>query len=87
MASRSRRDFLAELAAGSAAAAVAPTMLSANALKTMRRTHRYSANDQIQVAVIGAGGMGTEDVKTVTGIEGVRLIVACDLYDGLVSGT
>ncbi len=82
MASRSRRDFLAELAAGSAAAAVTPTMLSANVTKSMRRMRRYSANDQIQLAVIGAGGMGTEDVKTATSIEGVRLIAACDLYDG-----
>ena len=82
MTSRSRRDFLAELAAGSAAAAVAPTMLSANVAKPMRRVRRYSANDQIQIAVIGAGGMGAEDVKTTTSIEGVRLIAACDLYDG-----
>jgi predicted dehydrogenase len=82
MASRSRRDFLAELAAGSAAAAVTPKMLSANVTKPMRRMRRYSANDQIQFAVIGAGGMGTEDVKTATSIEGVRLIAACDLYDG-----
>ncbi|MEE8135149.1 MAG: Gfo/Idh/MocA family oxidoreductase [Gemmatimonadales bacterium] len=82
MALRSRRDFLAELAAGSAAAAVTPTMLSAKVLKPMRRMRWYSANDQIQLAVIGAGGMGTEDVKTVMSIEGVRLIAACDLYDG-----
>ena len=82
MASRSRRDFLAELAAGSAAAAITPTMLGANAVNPMRRTRRYAANDQIQIAVIGAGGMGSEDVKTATSIEGVRLIAACDLYDG-----
>ena len=79
----SRRDFLAELAAGSAAAAATPTVLSAGAYRAMRRQgRRYAVNDQIQLAVIGAGGMGNEDVKTATSIEGVRLIAACDLYDG-----
>jgi len=43
---------------------------------------RYSPNDQIQLALIGAGGMGTIDTNTAIGIEGVKLIAACDLYDG-----
>jgi predicted dehydrogenase len=87
MSSSSRREFLAELAAGSAAVAVTPTVLSADAYRTIRRIpRRYGPNDQIQLAVIGAGGMGTEDVKTATSIDGVRLIVACDLYDGRLEG-
>src|SRR5689334_16418173 len=42
----------------------------------------YSANDTIQIALIGAGGMGQGDAKLATSIEGVKLIAACDCYDG-----
>ncbi|HEY3380577.1 MAG TPA: Gfo/Idh/MocA family oxidoreductase [Vicinamibacterales bacterium] len=41
-----------------------------------------AANDRIQIALIGAGGMGVEDAKTALTIDGVRLVAACDLYDG-----
>ena len=41
-----------------------------------------SANDNIQIAVIGAGGMGSGDVRTALGIPGVRLVAAADLYTG-----
>ena len=40
----------------------------------------FSPNDQINLAIIGAGGMGTQDVKTALGVPGVKLIAACDLY-------
>jgi predicted dehydrogenase len=41
-----------------------------------------SANDNIQIALIGAGGMGQGDAKMATSIPGVKLIAACDCYDG-----
>jgi predicted dehydrogenase len=41
-----------------------------------------SANDLIQIALIGAGGMGFADARTALSIDGVRLVAACDLYDG-----
>jgi hypothetical protein len=41
-----------------------------------------SANDNIQIAVIGAGGMGSGDVRTALSIRGVRLVAAADLYTG-----
>lgn len=41
-----------------------------------------SANDNIQIAVIGAGGMGSGDVRTALKIPGVRLVAAVDLYSG-----
>src|SRR5947209_13537449 len=40
------------------------------------------ANDNIQIALIGAGGMGQGDAKYATSLPGVKLIAACDLYDG-----
>jgi predicted dehydrogenase len=42
----------------------------------------YSPNDTIQIALIGAGGMGQGDAKLSTSIPGVKLIAACDCYDG-----
>lgn len=85
MKHESRRSFLSKLAAGSVLAAGAPTMLAgseASRVRRMKRAQKRSANDQIQIAIIGAGGMGTIDVNTALDIEGVRLVAACDLYDG-----
>jgi predicted dehydrogenase len=41
-----------------------------------------SPNDTIQIALIGAGGMGQGDTKLATSIPGVKLVAACDCYDG-----
>ena len=38
------------------------------------------ANDNIQIALIGAGGMGQGDAKYSTSLPGVKLVAACDLY-------
>jgi predicted dehydrogenase len=42
----------------------------------------YSPNSNIQIALIGAGGMGQGDAKMATSIPGVKLVAACDCYDG-----
>jgi predicted dehydrogenase len=42
----------------------------------------YSPNDTIQIALIGAGGMGQGDTKLSTSLPGVKLVAACDCYDG-----
>src|SRR4051794_8670731 len=41
-----------------------------------------SANNQLQVALIGAGGMGTGDAQTATSLPGVRLVAVADVYQG-----
>lgn len=66
-----RRSFLINASAGSLAAGFTA---GANA--------RVSANDTIQVGLIGAGGMGQGDATTATSIPGVRIVAACDVYDG-----
>ena len=38
------------------------------------------ANDNIQIALIGAGGMGQSDAKQSSSLPGVKLVAACDLY-------
>src|SRR4051812_27824478 len=41
-----------------------------------------SKNDNIQIALIGAGGMGQGDTKYAVNIPGVKLVAAADIYDG-----
>jgi len=40
------------------------------------------ANDNIQIALIGAGGMGMGDANYAVALPGVKLIAVCDVYDG-----
>jgi predicted dehydrogenase len=42
---------------------------------------RYSANDHLNVALIGAGDMGQGDAVTALEVDGIKIIAACDLYD------
>jgi predicted dehydrogenase len=84
MKKQGRRKFIKHLAASALATAVSPTILKADAgqRELLQRAQRYSANDHLQLALIGAGGMGVEDVQTALMIPGVKLVAACDLYDG-----
>jgi predicted dehydrogenase len=67
---QTRRHFLESSAAlGLAAPAVAGE-------------RRPAANDRIQIALIGAGGMGMGDARYAESLAGVKLVAACDIYDG-----
>jgi predicted dehydrogenase len=48
----------------------------------LTRRSQVSPNDRIQIALVGAGGMGVEDAKTALTVDGVQLVAVCDLYDG-----
>ena len=41
-----------------------------------------SANDQIQIALIGAGGQGQGDTRTAAEVPGVKVVAAADCYNG-----
>ena len=41
-----------------------------------------SANDAIQIALIGAGGQGQGDTKTAVQVPGVKLVAVADCYNG-----
>jgi predicted dehydrogenase len=45
----------------------------------VRRT--VSANSNINIALIGKGGMGTSNTHTALSVQGVKLVGVCDLYD------
>lgn len=81
-----RRNFVKKMAGAAALLTTsAPSILSAqNEVRQywLAREKAYSANDNIQIAVIGAGGMGSADAQTALQIPGVRLVAACDLYTG-----
>jgi predicted dehydrogenase len=41
----------------------------------------FAPNDNVQIALIGAGGMGQGDARNATLQPGTKLIAACDIYD------
>src|SRR5271170_5886045 len=41
-----------------------------------------AANDNIQIALIGAGGQGMYDTRTALEVPGVKLLAVADCYDG-----
>jgi len=43
---------------------------------------KVAANDRVQIALIGAGGMGSGDTKYQLSYPGVELVAVCDIYDG-----
>jgi predicted dehydrogenase len=79
----SRRRFIQNMA-GSALTASVPQLLQAGgAAKEEEITIRdyYAANDTVNVALIGAGGMGIADAYMARTVPGVKIVAACDLYD------
>lgn len=84
---QSRRSFLTKVTKGVVGATLVPNIITAadrkrNLESLHRAPQRFMANDNIQIALIGAGGMGTADANTAITVPGVKLIAACDLYDG-----
>ena len=81
----SRRSFIKKLTA-SAVAVAAGSHIAATENKalhiTLQKRRTVSPNDNINIALIGAGGMGTQDTITALSVPGTRLVAACDLYDG-----
>ena len=81
----SRKQFVQKFSIGSMAIAATPSLLSASQTKPLKRVLKevdYYKNSQIQIALIGAGGMGTQDTYAVLAHAGVKLVAVCDLYQG-----
>jgi len=83
----SRRSFIANVTKGVIGVSIIPSLASAKDRKQhvdelIRANQNFSANDQVQIALIGSGGMGTADTNTCITVPGVKLVAVCDLYDG-----
>ena len=81
---QTRKQFLKRIGAGTLALASTPAIIGAGTIPNISYLSRkkYSANSNIQIALIGAGGMGSEDTITALKHDGVKLVAVCDLYDG-----
>ena len=86
-AGNSRRSFLTNVTKGVIGATMLPAIVTAkdrkrNSEELLRSNQHFSVNDQIQVALIGSGGMGVADTNTCITVPGIKLVAVCDLYDG-----
>lgn len=80
-----RRDFLKTLGLASAAAVVPLSALADEKAASALLSRPFNSGNNaetINLALIGAGGMGSSDTETALQHENVKLIAVCDLYDG-----
>ncbi|MCO6492903.1 MAG: Gfo/Idh/MocA family oxidoreductase [Phaeodactylibacter sp.] len=84
MGDNNRRQFIKKLglATASVAAAGGAFTPKSKTITYLKRTNPMSPSKELNIALIGAGGMGVEDTATCLQHEGVRLLAACDLYQG-----
>src|SRR6185437_11007749 len=82
----SRRGFIKKLGAATAAVAIGSNVFAdgkhTGAFAYLKRRGGIGPNDQVNLALIGAGGQGSEDTKVALQVPGVKLVAVCDLYDG-----
>ena len=86
MKDSSRRRFLKNLTGSAAAVAAGSSVFGADRpdryFEILKSRKGISASDNINIALIGAGGMGTQDTITALTVPGIKLVAVCDLYDG-----
>lgn len=85
LSTSSRRKFIKKIGLTTAAVATGSNVLAAENksgyFEKLKRTP-VSFNDKINIALIGAGGMGTQDVITALQVPNIKIVAVCDLYDG-----
>lgn len=78
-----RRDFIKKLGLASAAITVGSRSIYASdktTHKNLKRVKSKTKGENINIALIGAGGMGNADADTCLSHDGVNIIAVCDLY-------
>ena len=68
-----------------AASAIVPAALAKADQKSMvklQRTSEVVADQELKIALIGAGIMGSQDMNTALKHDNVSIVAVCDLYDG-----
>ncbi len=85
----SRRKFIKKAVGTALATSVIPSLLTAgkrNQIVELRpdptQKKTFAANDQVNLAVIGMGIMGFDNLSTSVQVPGVNLVGVCDLYTG-----
>jgi len=81
VSSLNRRVFLRAAGAASAGTLLAPRLHALAAMQA-EPAKPVSANDNIQFALIGAGGQGQGDTKHAVQVPGVKLVAVADCYNG-----
>ena len=81
MLTYNRRNFLKAAGAASAAMALAGKVHALEAIQN-EPVAPVSANDHIQLALIGAGGQGQYDTSIAVQVPGVKLVAVADCYNG-----
>ena len=76
-----RRNFLRVAGAATASTAIAPRLHALHAFDG-EPSQSVSANDHIQIALIGAGGQGMGDTQHAVQVPGVKLVAVADCYNG-----
>jgi predicted dehydrogenase len=85
---KSRRSFLKKTALGAAFVSSSPMIFSRSGSERRLMegrsypSRKFTANDHLNLAVIGAGIQGSHDTNTAIQVPGVKLVAACDLYTG-----
>ena len=87
---QSRRSFIKKAAATSVLSGLISQTAKTHQL--IYEPHHWSsrsfaANDQIQIATIGMGIMGFNNLEHTLKVPGVKLVAACDLYSGRLERT
>jgi predicted dehydrogenase len=84
---KTRRSFIKKALGTAIATGAAPFILKAKEshvidLEPNDVSKKYGPNDQVNIAVIGMGIMGFNNLETTLKVPGVKLIGVCDLYTG-----
>lgn len=84
MAETNRRQFIKKLGLATASVAAAGNAFTTDnkTIAYLKRTNPLAPSKEVNIALIGAGGMGVEDTNTCLQHEGTRLAAVCDLYKG-----
>src|ERR1700683_1489555 len=84
--SSSRRKFLQQLGGTGLLLSAGPlsTLATREVMeeKVIHYERKITPNDKINVAVIGMGIMGYNDIATALKVPGAQMVAACDLYKG-----
>tara|TARA_R110002073_G_scaffold57778_4_gene146645 strand:+ start:46079 stop:47425 length:1347 start_codon:yes stop_codon:yes gene_type:complete len=84
MSDTNRRSFIKKAGVAGLGLLSTPILASSStaSFQVLKRSYNFTDKSTLNFALIGAGGMGMEDINTALKHEGVNLVAVCDLYSG-----